>query len=177
MRKLGRSDKGVSSGAMGRDQSSLPRSEFLVERQERQEFDFESLPIASRGLGGIGDVLAGLPSFPNQAGMGLGRAILEQHLIGVVGLSQRIESRPHLAREFRAADDEPDFGVQVLRSFVEVHRTDEDGLAIENEELGMQRISTAARYRLALPAAPCAAEPRAYLVQIRTFLEQLPPVM
>ena len=58
-----------------------------------------------------------------------------------------IQPRRHALRQFRAVDDETQFGIQMCRARIEIERADEHATPVGGEGLGMQRRAGTADHR------------------------------
>src|ERR1700712_1070537 len=88
------------------------------------------------------------------------------YVISVVRRGHRLEACDELLRQFRTVDQKTDLGIEMHRTLVEVHRSDEELVAIEDEHLSVQGEVAEARDDRRLAAALRIAEQRPYLEQV-----------
>src|ERR1700722_8968181 len=146
---------------------SADSSEFAVQRQERKEFDLQSLSLAPCRLPVVADGLAALLGFPNEMAL-----VAQLDRVCIFRLHHALEPQRRLLREFGAVDDQANLRIQPLRSLIEIHRPHEHLAAIEEEYLRMQRVLAVARYAFGLPAAVRTAEESARLVQFNSLVQE-----
>src|ERR1051326_22688 len=116
-----------------------PRLQLSLERKEREKLCFRAFPVAARGLDVVIDHSITLLRSPAQ--LRRARTVRSQHNpITVCRSHDGVEARRRLPRELGAVDDQAYLGIENPRSLVEIHRADIDLLAVEHEELRVQRI-------------------------------------
>ena len=131
----------LAAGTINRPGANRADARILklaIHRQPRQKAGLESLPAAARRFFVVFDDRATLLRAPDQARR-IAAVAWQQHQLVTVGQAGHCcESRNRLLREFRAVDDQTDLGVEMHRTLIEVHRADEQPLAVEHEQLCVQ---------------------------------------